>query len=160
MSTSSEIARLIIDQSQIIKSNNDAYIDKPTSAAWKGEKDARICVIASDMAALESSKDPLLLNNLLKALKVDAADICQIDYSSSEIKSWRHIKENISAEFVLIFGLKPMDLGMQIIAYPNKWFPFSERHFIFTSALSDMAAKDELKLPFWKAIKPVFQPNG
>jgi len=157
MSIRASTAAMIFNPEELVKSNDDKFQDQSSALKIEqGATTARVAVFSKDYSSYQSSEDPELIQKLFKALKVDIEDVCLIDIEKSEVNSWKNISPILESEYVLIFGLVPKDLGMNLRILKNRWLPFSDKHLIFTDELSKMAADKELKLPFWNALKPVF----
>lgn len=160
MSISASTSSLIFDNKNFVKTNDDKLeMERPSLSYIQGENSARIALICGEYAAYLEGEDPEMIQKLFSALKVDMKDVAIVDLEESFVKSWKHIsKELVSSEYIIVFGLNPIDLGLHTRIFKNSWFPFSGRHFIFTDRLDQMAGDKSLKLPFWNALKPIFLP--
>lgn len=157
MSISSSAAVMIYNNRDFVKSNDDKFKNKDAALHLAhGMPSARVAIVTRAYSAYQSSDDPELIQKLFSALKLDLNDVCIIDYDNQQAKSWKHIGPLLEAEYVLLFGLIPKDLGLNLRVFKNKWFPFSGKHLIFTDDLYEMVTDKQMKIPFWNALKPVF----
>jgi len=157
MSISASTASLIFNKKDFIKSNDDTMsAQSAVINLISGAFDARIIVMVHSHEDLLKSDDPQLLHNLFKALKVKMDDVCIMELDNSPIRSWKNLSKEVEAEYVILFGIKPKDIGLQILAFKNKWLPFNNRHFIFTDDIKIMTADKDSKVPFWSSLKPIF----
>ena len=103
------------------------------------------------------SPEEIQLQKILQActLTPDTYHIVQLD--PTQEASWHIIRDKIKAQYVIIFGIMPQQLGISAMFKLNEPNRFNDCIFVPTLSLQELEKQPEAKKGLWlNALKPVF----
>jgi len=118
--------------------------------------------IAKHLLIVKNSADSApdlvaFLAKILAAVKFDLAqDAGTLDITPDRRTSLVSVCQNADIKDVIIFGIQPQALGLNIGVVKNHPTSISGIQFIFTDSLSDMNTNAALKKPFWLGLQKMF----
>lgn len=95
-----------------------------------------------------------LLSKIMAALKFSLEADCQIFEVEDEVHISNQIKDY---QKILIFGIEPAALGLNMNYQPYKINYLEGRTIIFSHALSELKVDDKKKSVLWKALQVMFE---
>ncbi len=130
-------------------------IKAPLHGAAKTEP----CLTVVLLKATESSdKDKELLSKMLGAVKRSMDDTTLITVSEEEQgQSIAGLFENHAIQQILVFGISPKDLGLNIKARLYQPQTMHDKQILFSHGLPAIIQKPEYKKPLWEALQQVFK---
>ena len=129
-----------------IYSTNQIFNDKIDIA-----ESARLLVITSN------SLDPAEQSQFDKIIAACGLLPEEVFHSSSPI-SWASVNQYSNIETVLLFGVLPKELGINIALPLNEPINFDEKTWIQTLNLKELSVNVQAKTALWQqALKPKFQ---
>jgi hypothetical protein len=130
----------------------DIFFDlKPINSAFEKAKDVLIIMKMSD----SSEQNMVFLSKILAALKLEIndCDILRIENATMVGKMLRDYKK------VLVFGIYPDILGLNIEISPYRVFYLEDSSILFAHGLQKLISEVELKNTLWKCLQLMFQIN-
>jgi hypothetical protein len=105
------------------------------------------------------SQQTAFLEKILQAVQVELGkQAFLIRLTASEKISSSSYLEVPAISKILVFGLPPEQIGLQIEVTPYELFHFCDRQMLFADSLADISSKKSLKRLLWEALKVLF-PN-
>ena len=104
-----------------------------------------------------------LLNNIIKAIKLPKeSSYLTIQFKLEDPCHFSDLKCNYQFTKMIVFGLTPKDLGLNINTSLNKLLIFGDHTFLFTSSIEQIIeeqkqGKKQAKIQLWKAIQLLFK---
>jgi hypothetical protein len=98
------------------------------------------------------------LSNIVKAIKLDVVQDCHIFILQiEELLIHRYLPQNY--DVVLVFGLSPKQIGMQIHFVKYASLPISNATYVFVDDLLTLQSDQAIKSKLWGMLKMVFAKN-
>lgn len=137
---------------------NDLIFQTPDQSVLelaRGQFARQILVLVAAEAEANANRD--FLNKILGAAGLDL----QQDTLLAEIPETQPLKlplnpKNKRPEFILVFGLRPDQLGLRIEAPLYKAIPFYGLTFLFSEKLSVLEPDKARKTQLWQALRQLF----
>ena len=98
-----------------------------------------------------------LLNKMLKAIKLEDHEVQLIPLSQEQNFSLSSLPSTDAKTTILIFGLTPTDIQLNIRATKYQLTGLERATLIFSDSLSTLIEKPALKKPLWQSLQAAFQ---
>jgi hypothetical protein len=105
-----------------------------------------------------SDTESEFLKNIIKAVKLDIAEDCEV-LLLGQNRSVIHMHFQKDHEVVIVFGLKPDEVGMQISHQLYSILPMGKRLYLFVDELPSIQKDQTLKTKLWNTLKIIFAKN-
>ena len=105
-------------------------------------------------AHLLTDDDRILLGKILEAVQLNVAEVPVFYSISDELK--RACFKNQHEKHLMVFGLNPKELGLQIEAALYDLVQINNKKILFSHALNDLKER-ERKVALWSALKGMFK---
>ncbi len=155
---------VMLDNTDIPDIFNTDIVTTDIDATWteneqlKSLQQKKLLIISQPYAA--GSNDEVQLQKIQEACQLGQDEYQTLQMTDSDTYAWHRIKTISKPEAVLLFGIKPQQLGISalfIFNYPNK---FDSTIWIPTLSLPDLSQQPEAKKQLWgNALKPIFIEN-
>jgi hypothetical protein len=145
------------------KNSNTKIIDASSDASFKylGEHQQGVTVIVKDDLAVYLNENDLnLLTSILKACKLNLADIALVNVAQQKL-SLHQILETLPSKLVIIFEVSGAELKMKLPTTLYKSVQLGDTYLLFSNSLANMQGTDQLakveKSKLWNVLKQLFQ---
>jgi hypothetical protein len=127
---------------------------------YLGQNQKKITVIVdTPEAAIIGDTDLTFLSNILKACGFNLGDIAIVNKSNQEIQ-FQTIREQLSANYILLFNVDPMAIGLPFTVPNFQVQPYADSTIMTAPSLSVLNQPTEesrlLKTKLWTSLKRVF----
>ena len=125
---------------------------------YLGENNKYILILIDQPLKSEiiSSKDLLLLEKTLAALKLELRDVAIVNLQQCEELHFKSLKEFFSCNKVIGFGIELAKIGIEKEVPINTVFRIEECPFLLASSLEELSGNQAQKVVWWSAMKSVF----
>jgi len=125
-----------------------------TLAQCSGNAQSKVFVCFPD----DENVPDQLLEKILAAVNLKfPEDLLILRKTPNEPFSFSALMSRVQLEKILVFGLAPQQLGLQIIVHNYQPFQLNNCTFLFADDLKIIAADKLLKVRLWEALKHIFQ---
>ncbi len=125
--------------------------------SFLGENKKKISIIVdhTDVIYLPDEELNFLLG-ILSACKLSMADVALLNFVKNPSATYREIGEQLSAEKVLLFGIKPsaLELPLQFPHYQIQ--NYNNQVYLSSPDLKTLSDNKEEKIKLWTCLKQVF----
>lgn len=104
-----------------------------------------------------STDNQNLLKKILTAIKLEDKDVQIIPLNQDQQFSLQAVPTGLPSCKVLIFGLTPADILLNIRAFKYRLTKLEKATLLFSDSLTTIAAKPELKKPLWSSLQAIYQ---
>lgn len=98
-----------------------------------------------------------LLNKMLKAIKLEDHDVQIIPLTAVQHFSLSSIPYTLAKKTILIFGLTPAEIQLNIRATKYQLTKLEQATLIFSDSLTSLIEKPALKKPLWQSLQAAYQ---
>jgi hypothetical protein len=125
---------------------------------YLGENNKYILILIDQPLKSEiiSSKDLLLLEKTLAALKLELRDVAIVNLQQCEELHFKSLKDFFSCNKVIGFGIELAKIGIEKEVPINTVFRIEECPFLLASSLEELSGNQAQKVVWWSAMKSVF----
>ncbi len=131
--------------------------EKPFIRSLGGNARRVLVVVQREKEAFLPDGELKFLTNILSACGLSVADIALVNLNSVENKAYGPLTEHFGSRQVLLFDVKPGQLGMPINFPPFQVQNFKELKWLHAPALHLVEADVAQKRSLWTALKNLFQ---
>jgi hypothetical protein len=146
----------IASEEVVIRSTEQAL--KTVHYNYLGENNKYILILIDQPLKNEiiASKDLLLLEKTLAALKLELRDVAIVNLQQCEELHFKSLKEFFSCNKVLGFGIELAKIGIEKEVAINTVFRIEDCPFLLASALEELSNNQAQKVIWWSAMKSIF----
>ena len=131
-------------------------IPLPTLAIRSGTKAAR-CWIIAETTQLDDPANIALLKKILEAVSIGwDKEVCLLNLTVPKTTGFYQLLPEGSSKTILIFGITPKALGLQIVDQPYKVLKLRTHTYLFSATLSEIAKDQEHKKKLWSSLRNLF----
>jgi hypothetical protein len=125
---------------------------------YLGENNKYILILIDQPLESEiiASKDLLLLEKTLAALKLELRDVAIVNLQQCEELHFKSLKEFFSCNKVLGFGIELAKIGIEKEVAINTVFRIEDCPFLLASSLEELSNNQAQKVIWWSAMKSIF----
>ena len=125
---------------------------------YLGENNKYILILIDQPLKNEiiASKDLLLLEKTLAALKLELRDVAIVNLQQCEELHFKSLKEFFSCNKVLGFGIELAKIGIEKEVAINTVFRIEDCPFLLASSLEELSNNQAQKVIWWSAMKSIF----
>ena len=125
---------------------------------YLGENNKYILILIDQPLKSEiiSSKDLLLLEKTLAALKLELRDVAIVNLQQCEELHFKSLKDFFSCNKVIGFGIELAKIGIEKEVPINTVFRIEECPFLLASSLEELSSNQAQKVIWWSAMKSIF----
>jgi hypothetical protein len=151
-----EAKQEIASEEVVIRSTEQAL--KTVHYNYLGENNKYILILIDQPLKNEiiASKDLLLLEKTLAALKLELRDVAIVNLQQCEELHFKSLKEFFSCNKVLGFGIELAKIGIEKEVAINTVFRIEDCPFLLASALEELSNNQAQKVIWWSAMKSIF----
>jgi hypothetical protein len=151
-----EAKQEIASEEVVIRSTEQAL--KTVHYNYLGENNKYILILIDQPLKNEiiASKDLLLLEKTLAALKLELRDVAIVNLQQCEELHFKSLKEFFSCNKVLGFGIELAKIGIEKEVAINTVFRIEDCPFLLASALDELSNNQAQKVIWWSAMKSIF----
>jgi hypothetical protein len=146
----------IASEQVVIRSTEQAL--KTIHYNYLGENNKYILILIDQPLESEiiASKDLLLLEKTLAALKLELRDVAIVNLQQCEELHFKSLKEFFSCNKVLGFGIELAKIGIEKEVAINTVFRIEDCPFLLASSLEELSNNQAQKVIWWSAMKSIF----
>ena len=146
----------IASEQVVIRSTEQAL--KTVHYNYLGENNKYILILIDQPLESEmiASKDLLLLEKTLAALKLELRDVAIVNLQQCEELHFKSLKEFFSCNKVLGFGIELAKIGIEKEVAINTVFRIEDCPFLLASSLEELSNNQAQKVIWWSAMKSIF----
>jgi hypothetical protein len=151
------VAKQEIASEQVVIPSTEQAL-KTVHYNYLGENNKYILILIDQPLKNEiiASKDLLLLEKTLAALKLELRDVAIVNLQQCEELHFKSLKEFFSCNKVLGFGIELAKIGIEKEVAINTVFRIEDCPFLLASALEELSNNQAQKVIWWSAMKSIF----
>lgn len=129
------------------------------SLGEKLSKDCRLLfILKNENHETASAREVEVLQKTVdwKDLKLSREEVAVINIALQSV-SFPNLTNQCGAKNIIVFGIEPSEIGLNIELHSNRVFKFRDMNFIFTSSIEELLKNEIIKSKFFAAIKSMFK---
>lgn len=115
-----------------------------------------IILVANKEAAFLPDEELNFLLGILSACKLNMDDVGIVNLAKNETLSYTQIINDLKAEKLLLFGVKPDDIQLPLSFPQYQLQRYKEQLYLAAPALSNLQDNKDEKLKLWNCLKQIF----
>lgn len=115
-----------------------------------------IILVANKEAAFLPDEELNFLLGILSACKLNMDDVGIVNLAKNETLSYTQIINDLKAEKLLLFGVKPDDIKLPLSFPQYQLQRYKEQLYLAAPALSNLQDNKDEKLKLWNCLKQIF----
>jgi hypothetical protein len=141
---------------------NTEIIDTETDIFWYNNSASDETISPKHVLILskkidEQSAEQQQLNKILDACKLSEDKYNLVQITDNERRAWHLLKDIANPSVIILFGVRPSDLGISALFRLNGLNNFDGASWIPTLSLSELEQQPQAKKDLWaSALKPLF----
>jgi len=153
MTNESIDAATLFEQTQLFKisdfKNENFKID--------GTNTDSVLILSPSFSSVLPAEERAMLSKMLNALKLNIENVALC--AAAKPPPFHFLKNKIAFTKLLVFGIEPQSIGMNINAEVNRVINFRNTKIVFSETLSTLIGNEKSKGMLWKALKEMFEIN-
>ncbi len=97
-----------------------------------------------------------MLGKLAKAIGREGESTAMLALEKGKILPYKRIIENNGIRYLVIFGMDPGQLALQIEGGKNRVIKLGQRSLLFTHSASDLLKNNKAKAELWQALQIMY----
>ncbi len=118
----------------------------------KGDKKAEF----SSFSDNEKTEHIEFLTNILKAIGKKIENVSRLNVTHSKECRLKDVENIARFKQIVIFGLEPKDLGLQIQVPKYELFQWGDCTYLFSDSFESLLANKDKKIKLWKNLQSLF----
>lgn len=136
------------------------------SIKYLGQNKQKVLLINKcESADFLSEKENLFLlkgmgkKGLLEAINLSLDDVAIINFSKSSIKSFRLLSQKMEFSRMILFGVSPKEINLNIETEKYKVCALNGCKIIFSDSIEMLIGNDSLKKQLWQSLQVMFEDS-
>lgn len=119
----------------------------------KGQNQKKVLILVSHSIDDLNSVENVLLFNILKAIKLTIDDVQLVEFTGVPFKI---LFSMIDFDKCIMMGLKPKDVGLQMVSMPYQVFNFQNKLCLLSHSTNMLNKHKKCKENLWNALQKMF----